>query len=234
MKNPISAETGAAKPFARRSLFLAAPGAGVLLAQSLAAQTPAAPAKEPVASGAQKIGILQAQLALLNTKDGQAAQAELQKKLGPKADSINKQRTDLNDLQKKLDQGGNTMSAATKQDLQNSIQSKTKTLNRDVQDFQDEEQAEENRVLADLEEKMKAVIEKYAVDNGFSLIINAAPDNSPILWASAGLDITKEIIEAYDKAAPPVPKAPAVAHPTAPARPPATASPKPPAAAPKQ
>ena len=231
----MSAEAGAAGKVARRSLFLAAPGAGILMAQSLAAQN----APQTPAGGALKVGILQAELALVSTKDGQAAQAELQRKLGPKAEAIKKQQSDLNDLQKKLDAGGNTMSAATKQDLQNSIQSKTKSLNRDMQDFQDEQQAEENRVLADLEEKMKTVIEKYAVDNGFSLIINAAPENSPVLWASAGLDITKEIVEAYDKAAPGPAKAPAASAPKstpAPSAPkaPVVTPPKSPAQAPKQ
>lgn len=228
MKNPIKAQTGANQTIGRRGLFLAASGAGVLMAQSLSAQTPGGAAAAP--SGALKIGILQAELALVSTKDGQAAQAELQKKLGPKADAINKQRSDLNDLQKRLDAGGNTMSAATKQSLQDSITSKNKNLQRDMQDFDDDRQAEENKVLAELEEKMKTVISKYAVDNGFSLILNAAPENSPVLWASSGIDITQAVIEAYDKANPPKPGT-ATAAPAAP-RPPAATPPKP--AAPKK
>ena len=141
VKNPISPV-----------LWLAA-GAGVLLVQSLAAQTAApAPPAVQIPSGAQtaggaplKIGVIEAQLALVKTKDGQAAQAELEKKLGPKAAQIKKQQEDLNDLQKRLDTGGNTMAAATKTELQNNIASKTRILQRDIQDFQDEQQAEENR-----------------------------------------------------------------------------------------
>lgn len=226
MKNPISPV-----------LWLAA-GAGVLLVQSLAAQTAApAPPAVQIPSGAQtaggaplKIGVIEAQLALVKTKDGQAAQAELEKKLGPKAAQIKKQQEDLNDLQKRLDTGGNTMAAATKTELQNNIASKTRILQRDIQDFQDEQQAEENRVLADLEEKMKGVIAKYASDNGLALILNVAPENTPILWMSDSLDITQAIIDAYDKAGPAAPRAVSPAKPSAP-RPPA-AAPKPPAATP--
>jgi outer membrane protein len=227
VKNPIS------------PVLLLAAGAGVVLIQSLAAQTPApAPQTPPAAqsgaltaSGAPlKIGVIEAQLALVKTKDGQAAQAELEKKLGPKAAQIKKQQEDLNDLQRRLDTGGNTMAAATKTELQNNIASKTRNLQRDIQDFQDEQQAEENRVLADLEEKMKGVIAKYAADNGLALILNVAPENTPILWMSDSLDITQAIIDAYDKAGPAAPRAVSPAKPST-ARPPA-APPKPPAVTP--
>ena len=85
-------------------------------------------------------------------------------------------------------------------------------------------------MLADLEEKMKGVIAKYASDNGLALILNVAPENTPILWMSDSLDITQAIIDAYDKAGPAAPRAVSPAKPSAP-RPPA-AAPKPPAATP--
>ena len=230
MKNPLFAVAGPGEKLARRCLFLAAAlaaGAGIATAQA-----PAAPAASSVP--ALKIGIIQAELALLKTKDGQAAQAELDKKLRPKAEALQKLKSDIDDLQRRLDQGGNTMAAATKTELQNNIQTKTKNLQRDYQDFQDEQQAEENRVLAGLEEKMKAVIDRYAVDNGFSLIINVATETSPVLWAATSLDITQAIVDAYDKAAPAPPStaAPKAPPAQAPKSPVAPASPRPTAPAP--
>lgn len=232
MKNPKSAVTGLSGKLARRSLFLAAPGAGVVLAQTLAAQTPA-----PAAAGPLKIGVLDAERALAGTKDGQKAQAALEQKLGPKYQELQKMNTDIQDLQKKLDQGGNTMAAATKADLQNSIQTKTRTFQRAQQDFQDEDQKQRSLVLADLYSKMQEVITKYANDNGYSLILNVAQENTPVLWVSNQIEITQAIIEAYDKAAPVAPKAATPAKPPAatPSKPPAGLSPtpsRPPAAPP--
>ena len=126
------------------------------------------------------------------------------------------------------------MAQAAKDELQRQITTKTRNLQREAQDFQDEQQAEESKVLAELEEKMKAVIYKYAADNGLSLILNVSMDNTPVLYVSQALDITQAIIDAYDKAAPPkaaAPKAPASAKPAAPQST-APAPPKPPAAAP--
>jgi len=225
VKNPTNGQSGPNKRLPRRKLFLAAGGAAGMAALQVKAQTPAAsaPATAPV-----KIGIIQAIVALGKTKEGQAAQAELEKKLGPKAQSIQKDQADLNELQRKLDQGGNTMSAAAKQELQNTIQTKSKSVQRNIQDFQDEQQAEEGKVVAGLEEKMKAVIDKYAAENGFTIIFNVADENTPVLWAANSIDITNAIVDAYDRAAPatPVtPKAPAAAKPSA--APPPAAAPKP-------
>ncbi len=194
-----------------------------MLAQTLTAQTPAPAAGAPKPF---KIGVINAEMALASTKDGQKAQAELEQKLGPKYAELQKLNTDIQDLQKRLDQGGNLLAATTKTELQNSIQTKTRTLQRNQQDFQDEDQKERSLVLADLYAKMEGVIKQFATDNGFSLILNVGQDNSPVLWASGEVEITQAVIEAYDKAAPAPPKA------VAPAKPAASSAPRTPAAPP--
>jgi len=229
VKNSMSTASIPGEKLARRSLFLAAAGAGaagVVFAQTPAAAPAAAP---PPAPGPLKIAVIQAELALLQTRDGQAAKAEMDKKFGPRAEVLQKQKADIDELQNKLERGGTTMAQAAKDEMQRQITTKTRNLQRDAQDFQDEQQAEEQKVLADLEDKMKAVIFKYANDNGLSLVLNVGAENSPVLWMSQSLDITQAIIDAYDKAAPAkavAPKAPAASKPLAPA------APKPPAAAP--
>jgi outer membrane protein len=253
VKNPLFSVTGPGEKLARRSLFLAAPGAGVLLAQTVLAQAPAAQTAAPAAPSSAapaagsfsapkpfKVGIINAELALARTKEGQKAAEELEQKLGPRNAELQKLNTDIQDLQKRLDQGGNLLAATTKTELQNSIQTKTRALQRGQQDFQDEVQKQRSLVLADLYAKMEGVLDKFAADNGFSLILNDAMDNTPVLWASTEIEITQAVIDAYDKAAPAAPKAAAPAkQPGAPspAKPNSLgtpAQPKSPAAAPKQ
>jgi len=221
VKNPMSAV-----------LLLAA--AGLAAAQTPApAVTPAAPALPPATF---KVGVIQAELALFQTREGQAAKAELDKKFGPRAEVLQRAKADIDDLQNKLERGGTTMAQAAKDELQRQITTKTRNLQRDAQDFQDEQQAEGNKVMADLEEKMKAVIYKFAADNGLSLILNVSEENSPVLYVTTSLDITQSIIDAYDKAYPavkgaaPVTKAPGAPSGVKPAVTPS--APKPPAPAP--
>jgi outer membrane protein len=46
------------------------------------------------------------------------------------------------------------------------------------------------------------VVAKYATENGFAIIIDVSSQQTPVLWAANGIDITKEIVDMYDKNAP--------------------------------
>ena len=86
---------------------------------------------------------------------------------------------------------------------------------------------------------MIAVIEKYAKDNGYTVILDVGNPNTPVLFASSAIDITQDIVSLYDKLPAPSPTttaAPGAAAPAAPANKPATPGttrPKPGTAKPK-
>src|SRR5262249_48220526 len=88
---------------------------------------------------------------------------------------------------------------------QRNIDSKTKIYNRDMQDAQDEAQQEQGKLLDELGQKMMQVIDKYAQQNGYAVIIDVSNPQTPVLYASNTVDITKDIIELYDKTAPSLP-----------------------------
>lgn len=160
-----------------------------------------------------KLGVINIQAAIVGTKDGQKAAADLETKLGPKRKELEKKQADIKSLQDQLSRGGNAMAAAAKQELMTTIDVKTKSFNRDMEDASAEYDQEQQRVLGELVEKLRVVIDKYAKDNGFALILDVSNPNSPIAWASTAIDVTKDIVELYDKnapiAAPAAPKPPA-------------------------
>jgi outer membrane protein len=75
---------------------------------------------------------------------------------------------------------------------------------------------------------MMAVIDKFAQQNGFAIVLDVSNQNTPVLYASNTVDITKEVIDLYDKTV--FTATPAAARPAAPAASKPTAAP---AAAPK-
>jgi len=164
---------------------------GVLTAL-LTAQTPA-PAPT-------KVGIVHLQAAIMSTKDGQAAIADLQKTLRePKTKELEGKQQDIKDLQEKLQRGSNTMSETAKTDLQKQITQKTKLLNYAVEDFQAEADEAESKVLDELVTKMKVVIGKYAQDNGYRVILDVTNPNSGVLFWTNDADLTAQLTDAYDK-----------------------------------
>lgn len=204
-------------------------GAGMALAQAPVA-APAAATAPPT-----KVAVIQIQAALAATKEGQKAAADLEVKLAPRKKELDGKQAEIKDLQERLQRGGNTLSDTAKEDLTRNIDAKTKSYNRELEDAQAELEQEQQKVVGALGQKMMAVIDKYAQQNGFAIVLDVSSQNTPVLYASNTVDITKEVIDLYDKTvftATPAPTAPgpAAARPSAPpaARPAAApAAPKP-------
>jgi outer membrane protein len=195
--------------------ILALPCAAFFLAASLAAaQTPT------------KVGVIQIQTALVSTKDGQKAVQDLESRMAPKQREMERKRTELQELQDKLQKGGNAMAQAAKDDLARTIDQKTKSYNRDMEDARAELDTEQRKLLEDLSGKMQVAIDKFALANGYAVILDVSNQNGNVLYVASGVDITKDIIDLYDKTNP---TAPGSSTPTT--KPAATPAPKAPAPA---
>lgn len=70
-----------------------------------------------------------------------------------------------------------------------------------MEDAQADFQTGEQQILQQLGEKILAVVQRYAHDNGYTMVVDVGANTSPVLYASASIDITKDIIELYDKSA---------------------------------
>jgi len=173
-----------------------------------------------------KVAAINIQAAIIGTKDGQKAAAELNSKMQPKKRELEQRQNDINAMQDQLNKGQNTMSEAAKTDLYKNIEAKKKTLQREVEDAQADLEADQNKLMQQLGQKIVAVIERYAKDNGYSMVVDVGNPNTPVIYASPSVEITKEVIELYDKASATAP-APTTSAPKAPAATPAAPKPAP-------
>ena len=189
-----------------------------------------------------KVGIIHIQNALLSTKDGQKALAELEAKSLPKKKELEAEQTGIAALRDQLNKTSNAGSEEVKNKLMRDIDTRTKAFNRKVEDAQADLDQEQGKVLNDIGGRMMAVLDKYAKDNGYALVLDVSSQQTPVLFAANGIDITQEIVALYDKNAPAAsgagmtnpapapggaaPARPATPRPAAP-RPPATSAPKP-------
>jgi len=178
-----------------------------------------------------KIAVISIQQAIVTTKDGQKAANELTSRFEPRQKALEAKQSDIGQLQNELSKGSNTMAEAKRVSLTREIDAKTKSLQRDTQDAREEFEQEQNKILNDLGQRMMVIIDKYAKDNGYAVVIDISPQQqSPILWAANGIDITKEIIDLYDKNSPS--NIPAAPKPGSAGAPPVTSPVKPPVQSP--
>jgi outer membrane protein len=181
-----------------------------------------------------KIGVIDMQSALLSTKEGQKAVAELKAKFAPKEAEFQKRSQELQAKQEQYRKTENTISEEAKATLARDIDTITKALQRDTEDARADVDQDQQKVLNELGQKMMQVLQKYANEKQLTLVMDVSGQPSNILFASSTVDITRDIITMYDTA-PPVTN---VARPSAnisSAPAPKPAAPKPAApAAPKQ
>jgi len=184
-----------------------------------AAAPAAAPAPAPSGPPPTKVGIINAAGALATSKEGQKALDDLQKNVyQPKKDALDKLQATIQSNTTKLHNGSATMSPEAQRNLQAQIDADTKTLNRTQEDAEAEINEEQGKIMQELGTKMMTVLSKYATEGGFAVVLDVSNQQTPVLWAAAGVDITNDIIKLYDEKYPvtggPAPSA---------AKPPATA-----------
>jgi outer membrane protein len=166
-----------------------------------------------------KVGTINIQQAIVSTKDGQKAAAELQTRFEPRRKEIEKANAGVQALQEQYKKLGTVGSDEAKRKLQSDIEMKTKSLQRESEDAQAEFDQEQQKVLNELGGRIMQVINKYATDNGFSMILDISSPQTPVIWASNTLDITNEVIKLYDANAPSTMAPPAATKTAAPAAP---------------
>ena len=162
----------------------------------------AAVAAHAQAAAPTKIGVIHVQEAILSTKDGQKAASELQTKFAPKRSELEKKQNEIAGLQDTLRKGSATMSDEAKSKLMRDIDTKNTSLKRDSEDFDADVQQDEGKLMQELGAKMMKVLDKYAADNGFAVIIDVSNPQTDVLWRATSSDITADIIALYDKANP--------------------------------
>ena len=158
-----------------------------------------------------KIATIAIQQAIFQTKDGQKALADIQTKFNPVKTKLDSKKAEIAKDEDALRKGQNTMSPEAQQKLSRDIDVATKALNRDTDDANNDLQEENQRLMASLGGKIMAVINKYASDKGYELVIDVSAQSSPVLYASNGIDITRDIIAAYDASAAATPATSSVA-----------------------
>jgi outer membrane protein len=197
---------------------------------SAQAQTPAAPL--PAAPGARantaaaptgstKIALIAFEVAVSNTNEFQLKLADLQKKWAPKQQQLKADGDDLDNQTKQLQAQGANLSDAERTSRAKTIDDKRKVLQRSFEDARNQYQQEMQGILSDVEQKFFDVMREYVEKSGYTLVLNIAPQSSPVLYGIEANNITAPVVEAYNVksgiAAPPQPAAgPAAPKPAAP------------------
>lgn len=195
--------------------------AALLIAPALWGQ-----ASNPATSG-MKVGVINIQAAIAGTAEGKQASAELQSQFSPRTTELQNYQKQGQDLNSRLQNGQTTLSDEEKARLQRQLDVLNRTFQRKQQEFQEDTQDAQNEVVNRIGRKMMDVLDKYAKDNSYSVILDESSQQTPVIYAANQVDVTQEIIHLYDQAYPVKTASNASPGATRPAPKPAPVTPKP-------
>jgi outer membrane protein len=178
-------------------------GAATPSSPAAAAKSPAPAAASPAASApatGTRVGTINVEAAVFGSNEGRRDADVLTKKLEPKQNELKGQNDELEALQKQLQTQDGKLNDDARATLVKQIETKKKSLDRAVQDFQEDGQSQGKEIFSRILQKMAPTIVKYAQENGYQLIVDTSNQwpQSQVLWSGEGVDITKAIVDAYN------------------------------------
>ncbi|HEY6944832.1 MAG TPA: OmpH family outer membrane protein [Candidatus Acidoferrum sp.] len=185
--------------------------AGLLLVAVARAQSPSVASSVP----AGKVGVINIRGAIGSTAEGKQAQAELQSQFAPRQTELENLNKKINDLRQRLAACEGKCSQEEITRLTQEGQKATQQFDRKNNELQEDSNSALGEVIDRIGRKMVDVLDRYARENGYTVVLDSSAQNTPILYASTQIDVTQDIVRLYDQAYPVKAGAPAQQKPPA-------------------
>jgi len=150
----------------------------------------------PVGAEAVKIGLVDLQKVLVESKKGREPLAKLKADMDAKNRDLEAQEKKIRQMVAELEKQQGVLSEAARKDKEKAIQKAKVDLNRTAEDLNREFGERERDVRQRLVREVTTVVQDYGKKNGYVLIIEVRA--AGVMYSSEGADISKEIIAAYD------------------------------------
>jgi outer membrane protein len=167
-----------------------------------ATQKPAAQAPPlPKFQDGLKYAYVNMQFVAAQSNDGKAAAEKLKAFQDQKTRELQDKQKTLQAAQQKLESGGSVLSEAARTQLQSDIDRQQRDLQRLTEDAQQDVQNLAQQVEEDFTRKVLPVVGKVAQEKQVHFVFNA--QQSGLIWAEPGMDLTSDVIAAMNGGAKP-------------------------------
>lgn len=144
-----------------------------------------------------KIVYIDSQKILYESQVGKEAYKQLNSMKDQKSAELEKKQTKLKGMADQLQAKTATMSAQAREDLEGKYDKELKDYNRAVKDAQDDLRRKESEFLKPFSKDLDVVIKAYSEKNNIDIVLDR--QTGGIVYATAKIDITNQIIAAFDK-----------------------------------
>ena len=169
---------------------------------------------QTAAQAPAKLAWINLEQAIFSCDEGKKEFAEVQKFVDAKNTELENLRKEAESLRNQLNVQGSKLTDEARSDLENQIDAKDTNLQRFQQDTQKEIDNRRVRATNYIGKRLLPVVEKVAKEKGLSAVLYFS--SSRDAWVDPSLNITEEIVKAYNQTYPiSASKAPAASTPAA-------------------
>jgi outer membrane protein len=167
-----------------------------------AAQAQSSTGSASSAASVGKIGVISVRQAIASTAEGKQAGAELQSQFSARQNELEALNKQISDLRQRLDASSGKLSQEEQARLQREGETKARQLQRKQDEYQEDVNAAQAEVFDRIGRKMMDVLDRYARENGYMVVLDSSAQNTPLLFASTNIEVTQDIVRLYDQAYP--------------------------------
>jgi outer membrane protein len=157
-----------------------------------------------VAAAQAKVAVINLQKAVLESAEIKVASAAMEARYKPRVTQIETLTTEIADISRNLQTNAGKLTQQAESELNAQGTRKQRDVQRLRDDLQTDVERDRNEILQKAAAKMTDVLKKLADEKGYDIVVDApyAP------YFKASLDITPDLIAAFDKAYPAAAPAP--------------------------
>jgi len=158
-----------------------------------------------LAMAQSKVAIISLQKAVSESAEIKAASAAMEARYKPRLTQIETLDKEIAALTNNLQTNQGKLTPQAEADMSNQLQRKQRDVQRFRDDLSGDVDNERNTILGKAAQKMQDVVKAYATEKGIDVVVEA----QATIYFKDALDITKDVIAAYDKKYPAAAPAPA-------------------------
>jgi len=151
----------------------------------------------PRPASAEKFGFVNLREALMDSEPGDKMEADIKKAFERKKVQLQQKEAEMKRLKDDLEKQRSVLKADAFREKETNYQSKLREYQRMVEDANREMALKEQELGAKLIPELAKVIESLGEKEGYTAIFSI--DNPVVVYRSKGVDITKKVIEEFNK-----------------------------------
>ncbi len=156
--------------------------------------TLAALALAGIAHAEEKLAFVDIQRALNDCRNGKTAKAEFKVRLQRVQSQLQQEQGEVQSLKDQIEKKGSLMQPDQRSNVENEYAKKLRDFQADYKTSSDELQERDKEMTGAIVRDLATVVRQIGQREGYTMVM----EKGGLLWANASIDITDQVIRAYD------------------------------------